>query len=102
MYKSLFLLLCVTFSCFSAQYRYDVSVNFNNGHVATIVNNKEVFCPCGKRPVIAMFSYGSPSYFCAQHVPEFELVRPIGKNEVDELLNSLGAQYNMNGSVNGK
>lgn len=62
------------------------------------VNDHDVFCECGKKPVFAMFFYGSPSYYCAAHIPEIEIVRPVV--DVDAFLKSLGAENNMNGAHN--
>jgi hypothetical protein len=103
MFKSLLCSLFVTFSVFPAQYHYDVDMTFKRGptpsdpRATTVVNQKEVFCPCGKPPVFTMFFYGNPSHYCAQHIPEIEYVRPLTKDNLDEFLASLN-NMNMNGA----
>lgn len=95
--------LCLTsllFFCnlFSSQEEYKVSMIFKRDTTChTYVNGHEVFCECGKSPIITLFLYGNPEHFCALHVPEIEYVRPLGKNDIERLLNSLGAEANMNG-----
>lgn len=104
MFKSLLCFLFVTITVFPAQYHYDMEMTFRRGptpmdpRATTRVNNQEVFCACGQPPVFSMFFYGSPSHFCAQHIPEIEYVRPITKDNIDELLASLGSDMNMNGA----
>jgi hypothetical protein len=88
-------------------YDYNMHMAFKRGpnpteqRIEFTVNNKEVFCCCGKKPVGALFLYGQPEYFCAQHMPEIEYVRPITKDNIEDLLRSLGSNYTMNGTHNG-
>lgn len=103
MFKSLVCFLCVTFSLLSSEYNYNLQMTFKRGPTPmdsrshTVVNKKEVFCPCGKPPVFTMFFYGKPEHYCAAHVPEIEHVRPITRDNLDEFLASL-SNMNMNGA----
>ena len=104
MLKSLLFSVFISFPLFPAQYNYQLEMTFKRGptpndpRAHTVLNEKEVFCPCGKPPVCTMFFYGRPEHYCAAHIPEIEYVRPIGPNDIDALLRSLGSDMNMNGA----
>lgn len=107
MFKSLLCFLFVAFSLSAAEYNYNLHMSFKRGptphdprsHV--FLNKQEVFCPCGKPPVCTMFFYGKPEHYCAAHIPEIEYVRPIGPNDIEALLRSIGSDMNMNGAHQG-
>lgn len=102
MLKSIAVLCFLSFPLFPAEYHYDLQMTFKRGPTSqdprahTVLNNKEVFCSCGKPPVFVMFFYGDPEYYCASHIPEIEYVRPVSAQDVDSLLKSL--TNNMNGA----
>lgn len=95
------LLVCLLVACslFPSENSYQVDMYFKKGRI--VVNDKEVFCPCGRSPVCLMFFDGIPQYYCASHIPDIEFVKPISSAEIDNLLKSIGSEYNMNGAHNG-
>lgn len=103
MFKSLLFSVFISFPLFPAQYNYQLEMTFKRGptpmepRAHTVLNDKEVFCPCGKPPVFTMFFYGNPEHYCAAHIPEIEHVRPITRDNLDEFLASL-SDMNMNGA----
>ena len=107
MLKSILPILFVSVSLFPSEYNYNLQMIFKRGPTPndprshTVINEKEVFCPCGKSPVCTMFFYGKPEHYCSAHIPEIEYVRPIGPTDIDALLRSIGSDYNMNGAHQG-
>jgi|GEM_PF-3718235 hypothetical protein len=90
---------------------YDIHITKTN----TIINNKEVFCFCGKSPDCIMFFSGRPEYYCTHHVPEIEHVKTIRPEDIQQLIAGLNQQshnwnhqdpdalssFNMNGAHQG-
>ena len=79
------------FSClFSSDSHYKVDIKNKDGVTHTYVNHAEVFCTCGKPPVITLFIYGTPEHYCCQHAPEIEYVHSISRDEIEDIIKSLG------------
>lgn len=85
------LLVAVLFSVklFSAEHNYTVKVSQSEKAMDMCVNNQYVSCECGKAPQAIIFFYGNPKYYCLEHLPEIEYVRPVGPKDIERLLGSL-------------
>jgi hypothetical protein len=86
-------LLMVT-SLYSS-YDYHLQMSFRRGptpHDSRIeykVNESDVLCECGRKPVCSMFFYGNPEHYCEEHIPEIERVTRITPANLDQFLANL-------------
>lgn len=83
MFKFIYFMLFSGVICASHDYSLHISKE------VTVVNNKQVFCACGKSPDCIMFFSGNPEYYCTTHVPEIERVRTIRPEDIQQLLASI-------------
>lgn len=87
--------LMVLFSPLYSSYDYHMQMSFRRGptpmdsRIEYKVNEQDVTCECGRKPVFSMFFYGRPEHFCEQHIPEIERVTRITEESVQQLLDSL-------------
>lgn len=94
-------------------YEYHMQMSFKRGptpndqKIDYRVNEKDVLCYCGRKPVCSMFFYGNPEHFCDQHIPEIERVNRVTLDNVQDFLdsldntNKLSPEMNMNGAHQG-
>ena len=100
--------LLFSVNLFPAVFDYNLHMSFKRGPTPydprseTKLNDETKLCACGQPPVFVMFFYGNPEFYCINHIPQIEHVRPIAREEIEELMESIEIAITINGGHDGK